>query len=423
MDLRGKWKRNVDAYRWVYERYWSRMCHHVLAWQFPPSKRYQTQDYLVEFRVFQFWVSSPDDHERGGDPRAEMEFAHEILANTPACIPVFGWVGGDDPHETYITEYMFSHLLSEYGKFIPGTDLNSNASVHSAIRLAGADALFRQRSREQPCRVKLEKDKVYVAFSIMDGDGICVWQGWWQHIFADPMRGSVPMGYGMELCTIDLMPLVQRWYYDHATPAESFYGLVYINEPVFANRFRKADRERIWTRWIRYVDEHCRLLDLDAVELLWSGIRQPNLPKEGVLERYTKGIKGLNYIMAEIGRGTRADIPTDECTYRLDDTIVFHTANSIHTWAADEDLSARTMEKENSYVLDELARFAPKRRPAFVNILGLVWRYRASWIDDLRRKLPPNYILVRPCDLAALYREWRRRGPAEVNVGTIKTCP
>ena len=65
-DLRGKWKRNVDAYRYVYDHYWDQMYHHALAWQFPPSKRFCTQDFLVEFNIFQFWVSGPDDHEAGG---------------------------------------------------------------------------------------------------------------------------------------------------------------------------------------------------------------------------------------------------------------------------------------------------------------------------------------------------------------------
>ncbi|WP_165228006.1 GxGYxYP domain-containing protein [Aquisphaera insulae] len=405
MDLRGRWKRNVDAYRFVYENYWDRMSHHALAWQFPPSRRFGTQDYLVEHRIFQLWVSSPDDREKGGDPAAEMDFAHEILAATPGAIPMFGWVAGDDPKQAYLTEYAFAHLCSEYGKFIPGTDLMSNASVHGAIQLEGQDAVFRQKSRAQPPRTKLEPDKVYVAFSIMDCDGIGCWQGFWQRIFADPLRGAVPMGCGMQLGTIDLMPLVQRWYYDRMTPAETFYGLVYFNEPLFANRFRKEDRERIWARWIAYVDEHCRLLDLDGVELLWSGVRRPNLPREGVLRRYTQGVKNLNYIVAEIGRGTRADIPTDECTYKLDDTVVFHTVNSIHTWAANEDFRTWTMDGENAYILDELRRFPPSRRPAFLNVVGLCWRYNPTWIMDLKRKLPPDYVLVSPGELARLYRE------------------
>ena len=45
-DLRGKWKLNVDAYRYVYDHYWDQMYHHALAWQFPPSKRFCTQDFL-----------------------------------------------------------------------------------------------------------------------------------------------------------------------------------------------------------------------------------------------------------------------------------------------------------------------------------------------------------------------------------------
>jgi len=177
------WKRNVEAYRYVYERYWDQMCHHVLAWQFPPSRRFSTQDYLVEFKVFQFWVSNPDDHEKGGDPKAEMGFAHEILANTPANIPMMGWVGGDDPKYVWLTEYTFSHMVSEYGKFIPGSDLDCNGSVHSAIR--PDEGVFRQTSRKHPPSVKLEKDKVYLSFSIMEGvDALNYWQGYQRKMWA-----------------------------------------------------------------------------------------------------------------------------------------------------------------------------------------------------------------------------------------------
>ena len=191
----------------------------------------------------------------------------------------------------------------------------------------------------------------------------------------------------MELCTIDVMPLVQQWYYEHMTPNETFYALVYLNEPIFANRFRKEDRERIWNRWIQYVDEHCAMLDLDAVEVIWSGVRRPNLPKEGVLRRYTQGVKHLDYIVAELGRNTRVDIPTDECTYLLDNVVVFHTVNTIHTWGLHEDFSKWRMGKENAYILQELQKYPPRKRPAFINILGLVWCYDPTWVMDLKQQI------------------------------------
>jgi hypothetical protein len=410
MDLRGKWKRNVDAYRYIYENHWNEMCHHALGFTHPPMPRFGTQDFMVAFKVFQFWFSNPMDKEKGGDPKAELEFAHEILANTPGAIPVFGWVAAHK--ERGPTEAMWIQLISEYGKFCPNTDCQTNYTVHSAVRLKPEDAVFKQKSHAAPRNTKLEADKVYITFSIMDCDGIGCWENWWQRIFADPMRGAVPIGYGNALSLIDVAPLIQRWYYENMTPNEEFYALEYFNEPVFANRFRKEDRERIWERWIQYVDERCRLLDLDGLELIWSGIRRPNLPKNGVLERYTRGVKGLSYIMAEISRDTRAEMPTDDCTYLLDGVVVSHTANNFRIWGAEENLADRKMEDENARMLENLKKIAPVKRPAFINIAGYCWGYRATWFMDLMKQLPADYVVVRPDELARLYRDYQKRQAA-----------
>ncbi len=409
MDLRGMWKRNVEAYRYVYDRYWDQMCHHVLAWQFPPSRRFCTQDYLVEFKVFQFWVSNPDDKEKGGDPKAEMAFAHEILANTPANIPMMGWVGGDDPKYVWLTEYTFSHLVSEYGKFIPGSDLDCNISVHSAFRPDGG--LFRQKSRRQPSAVKLENDKAYVSFSIMEGiDALNYWQGYQRKMWADPQRGQAPMGFGMNPMLNDVMPLVQQYYYETMTANESFFAMVYLNEPVYANRFRKSDRERIWSEWLRSIGDYCRRLDMDGVEVCWSGVGRRNLPADGILGRYCRALPEIDYLIADCGAGNRATIPSDACASLVDGKVVFHTLNHYHVWSANENMNAWPMDRENERTLQEIQRLLPHRRPAFASTVGTSWVYRPSWVADLQRKMPPSLVLVSPRDLARLYRESRNAG-------------
>ena len=155
------------------------------------------------------------------------------------------------------------------------------------------------------------------------------------------------------------------------------------------------------------MDERCTLLDLDGLELLWSGAGRPNLPKEGVLKRYTRGVKNLRYIMAEISRDTRVDIPTDECTYLLDDVVITHTANNFRVWAADEDLTKRDMKDENARMLENLKKIAPVKRPAFINLAGYCWGYKSTWFVDLMKSLPPDYVVVRPDDLVRLYREYQ----------------
>ena len=161
---------------------------------------------------------------------------------------MFGWMATANG-EMGPTEAMVIELISEYGKFCPNTDCQTNYSVHSAIRLKDEDRVFKQKSHEIPSTVSLEKDKVYVTFSIMDCDGIGCWEQWWQNIFADPLRGAVPLGYGNALSLIDVAPLIQRWYYENMAPNETFYALEYFNEPAFATpipqRGSRADLETL----------------------------------------------------------------------------------------------------------------------------------------------------------------------------------
>ena len=194
------------------------------------------------------------------------------------------------------------------------------------------------------------------------------------------------------------------------TPNETFFPMVYLNEPVYASRFRKDDRERIWTLWLRSMDQYCRKLDMDGVEVCWSGIRRRDLPKEGVLGRYSRNLENIHYIIADCGSGNRALIPPAECTYMLDDKVVFHTLNQYHVWSATENLRLWSMERENTRTLVELRRLVPEQRPAFTSIVGTSWVYRPSWVVDLKERLPPNFVMVKPGDLARLFRESLKEG-------------
>ena len=239
-DLRGRWQRNVEAYRYVYEHYWGQMCHHVLAWEYP--QRWQensSRDYEVQWKIFSFWVSSYGDHEKGADPSAEVEFLDELLAATPGNVPVMGWMKSH--HDRGIEEYTASRLLSEYGKWVPGTGFNCNASVHSAIH-PPASAFQRKFPLARP-ETRLARDKIYISINVVDsGDAQWYWQLYQREIWADPLRGSVPTGYCMNMTVSDILPLVTQWYFENATPNDTLFGYLYAYAPVYATRFRPQDR-------------------------------------------------------------------------------------------------------------------------------------------------------------------------------------
>lgn len=406
-DLRGRWTRNVDAYRWVHDKYWDRMGHHVLAWLHPKAKRNQARDYAVEFKVFCFWVSSFADNEPGSDPVAEEEFVNQLFAETPGNVPVMGWPGFGD--NCGIPEYTGVRWMSEYGKWMPGTGFSSNMSVHSAIHPPAS--AFKQKchqyDRENP--VKVEKDKVYLSLNVLDsGDSHWYWQFHQRKIWADPMRGRVPVGWAMNATLYDALPAVMQWYYENATPRDTFFCFSYMNGQVYASRFRKADRERIWKEYVAMWGDYMAKADMNGMELYDGGWGEKTPPALGSFERYVKGIKNLSYIFADLGRHN--NVEPDKAAYMVGKTAVFHTLTQFQVWTASTDLAKEKMDRANKYLLDEITSNTPKLRPAFMTAMAISWYYFPAWFVDLAGKLPPHYVAVSPGQLTHAFVESRRPG-------------
>lgn len=410
MDLRGRWKRNVEAYRFVYERYWPRMNHHILSWEQPRSGSFTARDYMVAFNVFTFWVSSHSDRERGADPDAEELFLHELLANTPANVPVMGWPASGDG--VGLTEYEGVRLLSEYGKFVPGTGFCSNLTIHAAIR--PNPALFRRRRGPLPpagtaggAQPGLDTRKVYLSLNVLDsGDALWYWQLHQRTLWADPVRGATPVGWCLNPTLTEALPLVMQWYVEHATPNDTFVanvsGLGYMNTQVYAARFRRDERERIWREYVGLTADFCRRADLHGIALYNGGWNEPTPPNPELFHRFTSGIPGLEFILADLGR--HDSVTPERAAAMVDGVPVFHTLTRYQVWSSSAEVGRMRMEDANRWLLQEIREHTPAARPAFMSAMAISWYYSPSWFRDLAQRLPSDVVLVGPEDLARNYR-------------------
>ncbi len=404
-DLRGRWKSNVEAYREMLERYFDQMCPHLVAWEYPFSNALQSRDVMVQQRVFQFWVTAYTDNEPGSDPPAEMALVEELLARTPGNVPVMGWpMYGDKGVE----EYTAVRLLSEYGKWVPGTEFTSNGTVHSAIRPPAA--VFQQAdAKADHASLPLRTDKLYITTNILDsGDAHWYWQFYQRRLWDDPLRGSTPTGYGMNVTLVDALPLVAQWYYQHRAPRDSFFALLYMNAPVYASRFADEDRERIWREYVAWLDTYRNELDMDGIELYSGGSSGPSAVTP-LLQRFTRGMPGLRYILTDLGR--HSDTTSENAAQLLDGVAVFRTLTNFRIWTRPEDLRRRTMEDENHWLVGEIRSHAPAQRPGFMSALAISWLYYPAWLADLRTRLPADYEPVSPGELADLFRRWQAPSP------------
>ena len=153
MDLRGRFHNRDDAYSWALTNLATATNHHAIAIQGvgdhgedgPASG---ARDYAVAARVFQFSVPP-------ADPLYDT-----ILAAFPQETIVLGF----DPTDAKTFTYKDS-LRGDVGL---NTALARNLSCHSAFK---PPALARQPNPD-PARVQPDPTKVYLAFSISDGDAV-----------------------------------------------------------------------------------------------------------------------------------------------------------------------------------------------------------------------------------------------------------
>jgi hypothetical protein len=74
LDLRTmNWKKNVEAYRWVYQRLWDRLSRQAVAILDPYAVG--LRDYLIEFKIPILWISAPQDAERSPQASYDEEYA------------------------------------------------------------------------------------------------------------------------------------------------------------------------------------------------------------------------------------------------------------------------------------------------------------------------------------------------------------
>lgn len=400
-DLRGRWTRNVDAYRYVYNTCWPQMNHHFLASVYPLTAAQYVRDYLTEFKVFTFWLSADDDAEPGAAPTEERAFISELFANTPTSVPVWGWYSyGLDKG---ISEYEGMKWGSQYGKFLPGTEFSSNLSVLSGVTVP--PATFRQNQTSGSPHLTLDNSKVYVCPNILDsGDAQWYWQSYQRGVWADAARGSVPIGWSLNPTVMDSMPSVLQWYYENATPNDYFFSAVSGLGYMFTTHFSEVfvEREEAWQEYISLTSQYCNSLGLDIVELYDGAWNEATPPSTKILSYYTQGVAGLRGLFPDLGR--HDNMTGDKASYYFDGVPVFHCLSRWMTWTGDP--GTHTRQEEIDWARNEVLNHTPTQRPGFMNALMISWTMYPNLIRDVMAGLPSEYVAVTPHQLLDLYEQY-----------------
>ena len=228
----------------------------------------------------------------------------------------------------------------------------------------------------------LDPKKVYLAFTMSDGDNLCTWRGYFRRYFEDPLRGTIPIGWGMGPSMIDLAPSWARWYYENATPNDEFIcdvsGVAYIYPPSWGTALK--DREAAFRWFYGRTQEYMTRMDMKTIRLM--DVRAQDIAQVGTL------LPQVKYLLPDYGHAGATRY--SELTYTLP------TGQAV--------FRAATSGSGPEHLAEQIRQHVGKTRPAFIN--AFIWNW-GSTLADLKRVLEllgPEYVAVTPSQLHTLYR-------------------
>jgi hypothetical protein len=278
---------------------------------------------------------------------------------------------------------------------------SSDLSVHSGIRVEK----FRQPVSPAP---KLEKDKVYVCFTISDGDNLPVVScNNWPQLWADKTRGDIPLGWTISPAACLLIPGIVDYYYSTATSNDTFMaavsGVGYCYPDFYARRFCTSDRERVFDDFLGLTDAYMRKMDLRAVCPSLGG---------GTIHRYAERVPSALSIFPDYGRNV--------ATY---EEATFASARGIPVFRAATTWDQNATREENiTSLASQIRNMAALNRPAFLHVFICNWFWDLPAMKEAIRQLGPDYVAVGPDQLAALCRQEMERRQVQIQPLSSVAC-
>jgi hypothetical protein len=380
VDLRGRFTNYAEGLRWVWTNYRAKLNRQLCDFRQPELIPHCTFDYSYEFRAPMFWIAGKKDGEKpGADAAAEKKVVSEILAAMePNGVCVGFPAGGEDQG---IGEPPGVELLSRHGHALVCNNHEPNCSILSGVRVE------RFEQPKQPPAPALERDKIYIALVLSDGDNQILWPGFFKRYFDHPAFGTFPLAFGMGPAGRELQPGIIGWYFEHASPTTEFIsdvsGAGYMQPDHFA--VERPEREAVWSDFLAWT---ARLMQTDGMKT----IRTVDGNDENI-SRYADALPFCHSIFADMGRYSGRSGITN-LTYSLPNgTPVFRAVTS---WRYGKEGFLREVREQ-----------VGATRPAFVNGFVHCWTFTMDDLVKIYSQRDADMIFVTPAQLAVLYETHR----------------
>jgi hypothetical protein len=195
-DLRGRFGGSAAAYRWAVDRLWPRTTRRMLIGIDHDDPGF-LRDYAVASRGFVLWAEPGD--------RRDRALLRRLMAGMPPNSPYVGWWPSGVSGESRGTE-----LASRHAVYVVPADFAHNLTVFGGVRVSST-------APAAPAPLSPE-DRVYVTFTMTDGDNLQYCQHHMRRLWDLPERGRVPLNWTVSPLLRDAAPAILAYYRRTATP-------------------------------------------------------------------------------------------------------------------------------------------------------------------------------------------------------------
>ncbi|GAA3516780.1 GxGYxYP domain-containing protein [Actinocatenispora rupis] len=186
-DLRGRFSDDIAAYTWAVDTLWPRCEHRLLVGLDPEGTLGNLREYAVATKALTLWI-----HPDVPESRAVGE---RVMAGMAPGSSFLGWwpagVGGESDG---------TELTSRHGLIVLAADHSQNLTVFGGVPAPVSGA---QRALPVPALA----NRVYVTFSMTEGDNLQYNQHRMRVLWDDPGRGAVPLNWSTNPLLVDAAPI------------------------------------------------------------------------------------------------------------------------------------------------------------------------------------------------------------------------
>lgn len=278
-----RWRSRIQAYLWAQQQLLPECTSRLIAGMEPTISN-GLRSFLVATRTFVYWLDSrryfPDGHAGMLSERGLMRQIFQMY--TPNSLHL-GWV---------VDEFSGIALLSRFALATLASDYFNNLEVWTAIKpsLAAHNAADHTPVQAQPLPVvvqpshdsRISDSKVYISFTLSDGDNIQYCQHKLLQLWNEPIRGTIPLGWTLSPLLLQSAPAMAAYYQETATANDELVAGPSGAGYMYPTHWPQAH----WPKFLQQTGElmsdigMTTLEVLDAERLFGSGL--PFIPKVSV---------------------------------------------------------------------------------------------------------------------------------------------